>query len=79
MMATSSERTKTFGISGEDAITKEILIEVAKYVIPDRLMELAIGQLDLTDPEYGRIVAPNIHPKDEHAYRVSKNIDTKFR
>ena len=78
-MATSSEIPKTFRLKGEDAITKEILIEVAKYVVPDRLMHLAIGELGLKDPEYGRIVAPNTHPKEEHAYRVSKNIGTKCR
>ena len=73
-MATSSERTKTYRLKGEDAITKEILIEVAKYAVPDKLTSLAIGELKLTDPQYKRIVAPNTHWKEDQAYEVSKNI-----
>ena len=78
-MATSSERAKTFRLEGEDVITAKLLAKVAKCVLPNTLTLLAIGELGLEDAEYECIVAPNTYPKDDHAYRVSKIIDTKYR
>ena len=79
MMATPGGGPKTFRLEGEDAITAKLLAKVAKCVLPNTLTLLAIGELGLGDPEYECIVAPNTHPKAEHAYRVSKIIETKHR